>query len=189
MRTLVVVVPAHGLPVVEVGMDTVSKDSTGTQEVVHQGRVVRQVVLQGSAMTVRIVGSSRTSRRSWVWKLWRSSKRVVKGIKVIGRCGCMSRESTWAPWWGSRRWQRFDIVVVVSVVVGVSGRWFAMGKSRSPCGRRFIVGCIFVQWRVPSSKGSPIDNAFPLDLIDRIRGDLGFFILWVLCVIVSIAPE
>ena len=41
--------PAHGLPVVDVDMDTVSKDSTGTQEVVHQDKVVLQerVVLQG----------------------------------------------------------------------------------------------------------------------------------------------
>ena len=38
--------PAHGLPVAEVDTGTVSRDITGTQEVVLQDRVVLQVVLQ-----------------------------------------------------------------------------------------------------------------------------------------------
>ena len=38
--------PAHGLPVVEVDTGTVSKGSKGTQEVVHQDRVVLQAVLR-----------------------------------------------------------------------------------------------------------------------------------------------
>ena len=104
--------PAHGLPVVEVDMGTVSKGSKGTQEVVRQDKVL-QAVLHESAVTVKIVGSSRASMRCWIQKPWRSSKWGVRRIKVIGRCGCTSRESTWAPRWGSTRWWKVKIVIVI----------------------------------------------------------------------------
>ena len=95
----------------------------------------------------------------------------------------MLSESVRAPWW------RFEIVVVISIVIGVSSRVSTIGRLRSPCRRRCVVGWISVQRRVPSSERSPIDDVYLLDLVDRIRGNFGFVVLWILCVIVSIAPE
>ena len=49
--------------------------------------------------------------------------------------------------WGSTRWWKTKVVVVVvisDVVIGVSGRRCAIGWSRCPCGRRCIVRRIFV---------------------------------------------
>ena len=107
-------------------------------------------------MTVRIVGSS------WVQKPWRPSEQVIRRVKVVGRHGCTLREATWAPRRGSTRWWKVKIVVVVRV----SGRWCVIGWSRSPCERRCIVRRILIQRRVPPSEGSPIDDVFPLDLVE-----------------------
>ena len=141
-------------------------------------------------MTVRIGGSSGNSRRPWVQKPWRSSKRVVRRVKVIGRCGCTLREATWALRWGSMKWWEVKIIIVVSViVVRVSSRWCAIGWLRSPCGRRCVVRRIFVQRRMPSSERSPIDDAFALDLVDGVRWYFGFIVFGILGMVVSIASE
>ena len=54
---------------------------------------------------------------------------------------------------------------------------------------RCVVKRVFVQWRVPSSKGSPIDDAFALELVDRVRWYLGFVVFGILCMVVSITLE
>ena len=40
-----------------------------------------------------------------------------------------------------------------------------------------------------SSEGSPIDDVFPLDLVDGIRGYFGLVFLWILCMVISVTPE
>ena len=87
-------------------------------------------------------------------------------------------------------WWKVEVVIVVSsVVVGISGRWCAIGWSRSPCGKRCIVRRIFVQQRVPSSKRSPIDDVFLLNLIDGVKGYLRSVVFGFLCMVVSVTSE
>ena len=148
------------------------------------------MVLQGVRCERQDRRELRGLRRPWVWKLWRPSKRVVRGVKVVWRHGCTSREATWAPRWGSTRWWKVIIIIVIVVsVVAIGGRWCAIGWLRSPCRRRCILRRVFVRQRVPSSKRSPIDDVFSLDLVDGVRGYLGFVILRILCVVVSVTPE
>ena len=42
---------------------------------------------------------------------------------------------------------------------------------------------------MPSSEGSPIDDAFALDLVDGVRWYLGFIIFGILYVVVSVTLE
>ena len=42
---------------------------------------------------------------------------------------------------------------------------------------------------MPSSKGSPIDDVFALDLVDGVRWYLGVIVFGILCMVVSATPE
>ena len=139
--------PVHGLPVVEVDTGTVSKGSMEIQEVVHQGKAVLQAVLLEVLQEVR-QGVHRDRQdhrelRSLQEALGSETVEVLQTGSQEGQ-GCREawvhvEETTWALRWGSTRWWKVKVVII-----GVSGRWCAIGWSRGPCGRRCLVRRVFV---------------------------------------------
>ena len=172
--------PAHGLPVVEVDTGTVSKGSTETHEVVRQDRVV----LQGVCCD-----------RQDCWELQGLQEALSLETVEVLQTGC--REA----WLHVEESHLGPKVGVDKVVEGQSRHC----RLHHHCwGRQLVVRDWVVEKPLREEvrnwegfcttegafqRGSPIDDVFALDLVDRVRRYFGFVVFGILCMVVSVTSE